>query len=817
MTKQHSLFSKLNLPATAGPSRDKNKALLEKVNNSMAVMTQLVRSNTNATQTNAMAKKIEMIKQMASRYFTDKGQYQLIRTEKDYWDYIKAIYKTGKAGLDTETKGLDPILDGMVGLCLYTSGQKPAYIPMHHTDLMGKDLPDQLSDSIVVKGLQEVFDIKWYTHNGKFDNRVLHNSLGMDYLPLWWDTQIAGNLLNENEAHGLKFLHDKYCNKEAQQFSTGTELATGDEVNAAEATYSTLFDGMPFNYVPIDIGYLYAAKDPLMTLELGEFQEQFLTPSNEKCQRQGLTETAELFREIEMPLINVLAEMEDTGLGIDSELAKKLAEEYTEKLYQVEMKIKEFFRKNVNFGDLRSDKRNKLGTPDKIVASSTQLAIIIYDLFKLTSPEREKPRGTGEDILEALSQSSKVTQIQKEFFALVIEHRSVTKLLGTYIEKLPKEVKELTQRLHGTFKQYGAKTGRQSSADPNLQNIPAKNKEIRKMFIPGKLMPFEYNYEGKNYGIKTIERMNILAEYAESDWVFIGADYSQQEPRTLAFVSGDEGMIQAYLEGRDLYAWIGSVVYKVPYEECLEKYPDGSINKEGRKRRDAMKSVVLGLMYSRGAQAIADQLSITKKEAQEVIDLFFESFPKVKKVIEMFLEMARTEGFVTTVYGRKRRLPDIQLPEIEVTYKDGSECPFEEEAYWFNTISRAWGRDRSAFKKEAESKGYKIKDNSMKIADAERQTLNSVIQGTAADITKLALVELSKSEELKKLAFKLLLSVHDEIIGKAPKETARKAAEIMCGIMIDVIAKRITVPMKVDADIVERWYGEDVTNQLPAA
>lgn len=802
--KQSSLFGQLKLP-DAKKEKSKNKALLEKVNTSLVQMTQIVKANVNAQQANAMAKKLEIIKQTAKKYFVDDGSRLCIRTEAEFFDYINKIKKIKEAGIDSETTGLDPILDYVVGLCLYCPGQKPAYIPVHHTDLSGKLIPNQLPIEVIVEGLAMLDDVKWYFHNAKFDNRFMHNSWGIDYLPVWWDSDIAGNLLNENESHKLKDLYDKYIDN--------TKLATADGV----ATYSTVFDGIPFNYVPIEIGYLYAADDGIKTWKLGKFQEQFLDVKGKYCKEQGLYETAKLYREMEIPLINVLADNEDTGIAINEATSNMLKEKYNEKLYQTEMNIKEFFRKSIDVASIKPQLRQKLGAPADIMKSPAQLGIIIYDYFKLKSPKRKEPRGTGADIIESFVQSGKLTHEQKEFFRLLLEHRSLSKLIGTYIEKLPSVVKEKTKRLHATFKQYGAKTGRQSSSDPNLQNIPAKNKDIRKMFEPGKLQPFEYEYTGKYYSETTKKVMDILAYYKDSEWVIVSSDFSQQEPRTLAFISQDEGMIQAYREGKDLYAWIGSVVYKLDYWDCMEKHQNGMPNPEGKVRRDSMKSVVLGIMYSRGAEAIAEQLDIDKEEAQRIIDLFFESFPKVKALIEYYLNKARRDGYVTTVWGRKRRLPDLTLPKFEIKGEEGQEIDEDDARKWQVRLNQAkWNKEVNQIKKEAREMGYKVIDNRMKIADAERQVLNSVIQGTGADITKLAMVRLSESWELKELGYKILLSVHDEIIGKSPKENAIKAGKLMSEIMIAAAAEKITVPMKCDDTIEEVWSGGDISDTLVA-
>lgn len=189
-------------------------------------------------------------------------------------------------------------------------------------------------------------------------------------------------------------------------------------------------------------------------------------------------------------------------------------------------------------------------------------------------------------------------------------------------------------------------------------------------------------------------------------------------------------MKDAYNDGLDLYTWIASKVYNVPYDDCKENHPDGTPNPEGKERRSSVKSIILGLMYGRGTAAVAEQLRWTKERAQEVIDMFFDRFPAIKQVVDYYQNMARQLGYVQTVYGRKRRLPEINLPEFSLTYEETGE-PVEPEvaSYYIQKLSKAWGSKKNGIKKDLKDKGIKVVDNGGKIADAERQCLNSVIQG----------------------------------------------------------------------------------------
>ena len=462
-------------------------------------------------------------------------QYLLLRDEASVADYFRAILENGFGAIDTETDSLDPILCTLAGVCLYTPGQKPAYIPMHHISYMtGAESANQVEDSVVRKCLQECEDagVKWIMHNAKFDIRVLFNKLNV-MVSCFWDTMLAAKCLNENESAALKDLHLKYCKTQ----------------DTEALTYEKLFEGIPFTQIPISIGYLYAAGDAIKTWELYEFQKKHLN-------RRNLPGPFEVFRNIEMPLIPIVADMENTGITLDMEFAQQLSDKYNAILKEREAKfyevlsmyseeIERYKAKNPN---------HKLSDPVSI-NSPTQIAILLYDILELTSPDPKKPRGTGEDILLALN---------VPLSQAILDYRETAKLLSTYVDKLPKVVNPKTGRIHCTFNQYGAATGRFSSSDPNMQNIPSHNKEIRRMFRAAK--------------------GNVL----------ISCDFSQQEPRILAHCSNDQNLINAYKEGKDIYAWIASFIYKVPYDECKEFRPDGTTNPEGKKRRDSVKSIILG-------------------------------------------------------------------------------------------------------------------------------------------------------------------------------------------------------------------------------
>ena len=700
-------------------------------------------------------------------------QYLLLRDEASVVEYFREILKNGEGAIDTETDSLDSIMCTLAGVCLYTPGQKPAYIPMHHISYVtGIESGNQVKDDVLKKCLQECEEsgTKWIMHNAKFDTRVIYNKLGVK-TTCYWDTMLAARCLNENESARLKDLHLKYCKTQ----------------DTESLTYEKLFEGIPFTHIPISVGYLYAAGDGVKTWELYEFQKKHLN-------RMNLPGPSEVFRNIEMPLIPVVADMENTGITVDKEFALNLSEKYNTILKEREVKFYEVLSMySEEIENYKAKNPNhKLSDPISI-SSPTQIAIILYDIIGLTSPDKKKPRGTGVEILDALN---------VPLSQAILDYRETAKLLSTYVDKLPTVINPKTGRIHCSFNQYGAATGRFSSSDPNMQNIPSHNKEIRQMFVAAK------------------------------GYVLISCDFSQQEPRTLAHCSQDKNLIDAYKAGKDIYSWIASSIYKVPYDECKEYRPDGTHNPKGKERRNSVKSIILGIMYSRGAKAIAEQLNCSPKAAQKIIDQFYDSFPSVRKWIDKTMEKAHETGYVETVWGRKRRLPDLLLEPYEFWMIDSKPADFDPLSFddpgevstevpesikeeYTAKLKKTWSM-QSKYKiiMEAKQRGIGVKDNGGIIADAERQCANSIIQGTSADMTKKAMIAIGNSEYLKERKCKLLLQVHDEVIAECPQEYAKECADELSRLMVEAAKEKITVPMKCDAEISLAWYGAEIEMEM---
>ena len=331
-----------------------------------------------------------------------------------------------------------------------------------------------------------------------------------------------------------------------------------------------------------------------------------------------------------------------------------------------------------------------------------------------------------------------------------------------------------------------------NSENPNLQNIPSHAKEIRQMFK------------------------------ADDGYIMLSSDYSAQEPRLTAHLSNDQKMIQAYKDGKDLYSEIASLAFDMPYEDCREFDKDGNFSKEGKERRGTAKVIVLGVSYGMGIKSIAEGLKVSVKKAQTIYNKVMQEFPGLQKFVEDNKTMAREKGYVTTVWGRKRRLPDMQLSPYEIELKpiidnfdplsDDNEPEYADDAtvqYYIDKLEHSWGSAKYNIIAEAEKDGIKITDNTGKIAQAERQSTNARIQGSAADQTKMAMILINNDELMKKLGFKMLIPVHDEIVGEAPIENAKEAGKRLSELMIEA-AKDLKVPSKCDVEYFYNWAGETI-------
>ena len=754
------------------PGKEQDKAVVKK--------TKTTRTATAVKSGSGILGQINQIKAVVEKNLGQfKEDYEIITTKERLKEYIDVAIEQDIISIDTETTGLDPLTDKLVGLCIYTPSMKAAYVPINHVSYVtGIRADNQLVEKEVADVLQDIVTMNTFVimFNAKFDIRFLRNQLGV-YIDCDWDCYLASRLMNENEPEkGLKALHKKYVlNGDGDAFS-----------------FDALFKGVSFDKVPITTGYLYAAHDAIITYELYEFQKKYLyyDPSCNSDDRNGMNGVAWVFFNIEMPCVKVVCDMEDAGVKFDFDYQKVLSEKYgklleekTEEFYRLcdmyKSEIEAYEKVNIN---------SKLDTPINI-GSPTQIAILLYDILKIEPPDPKTPRGTGEAILQ---------KIDNPIAKAVLDYREMSKLVTTYIEKLPNCVNPKDGRIHCSFNQYGADTGRFSSSDPNLQNIPSHNKDIRKMFV------------------------------ASDGYVLMSSDYSQQEPKVMTQMCGDPKMIKAYQEGKDLYAEIAALSFNTSYDNCLEFRPDGTTNPDGKNRRSQAKSILLGVLYGRGVPSIAEQLGTTTKKAQAIKDSVFKGFPAIPKFEEDSLEMAYEKGYVTTLWGRKRRLPDLQLPEFEFKWKDGvrpdidlldfgsgdedaeTDVPEDVQERYIRKLRNCYfGQKRKIFE-QANAEGIWIIDNGAKIADAQRQCVNARIQGSAADMSKLAMILVGNDVRLKELGFRLLIPVHDELIAECPEENVKECSERFAKLMSEAAMSRLTIPIKCDVEITKAWYGEIV-------
>jgi DNA polymerase-1 len=780
-----------NLPSSKATSK-RDQALLRRVS-------QQKNSSSSSIKLKGSTKLVDRIQAIVSLVkskFSGKEDELILITDRDQLkSYIDKCIENGIISIDTETTGLDPILDQLVGICIYTPDMKPAYIPVNHVSYITNVRCDnQLEVEVIKEEFQRLIDnyVKTIWFNAPFDIRFLGNHIGVWFVA-YFDTSIASKLLNTEEPAGqrsLKALHKKYC-----------------WGNRGEAlTFGKLFDDVPFNLVPINVAYLYAASDAIYTYELYEFQAQFLESDGIYYESHNMKDLSYVFFEIEMRSMETFIAMEQNGFAIDYEYAKKLSERY----HDLSDKMKENLKIVAEpyehlFEDYRRTHPECKLTDPINYDSPTQLAIILYDILKIKPVDKKNPRGTGADILN---------QIDHPLCKAILDNRAFGKAISTYIDKLPEDAERYPdKRIHCKFNQIGAATGRVSSDSPNLQNIPSR--------------PFVLSDGTKIDAGHDIRQLFT----ASPGHILMSCDYSGQEVRLTAHLAHDEKMIKAYVDGKDVYSEIAALAFNTTYEECCEKRPDGTDNPDGKKRRGEAKKIVLGVLYGRGIPSIAEQLGKSVQDAQKIYDKVLNKFDGLARCIEESENMARELGYVTTVWGRRRHLTDMQLPYYEFKYKNGvvpnldpldmdediesldslsTEVPEDVVRDLTNRLLKCRGfKQREALKETIRSNGITIKDNSSLIATAQRQTMNARVQGSAADLTKKAQIELYNNEELKKLGFKMLIPVHDEIIAECPIENVKRCAELMSYCMVHA-GKDLCVPLKCDVALFYSWYGEEI-------
>ena len=550
-------------------------------------------------------------------------EYKLVDNKDDMQKICDFFITKQSLSLDTETTSTQSTQAELVGLSFAVEERKAFYVPVP------ADREEAQTIVNIFKPLYESPSILKIGQNLKYDLEVLA-SYGVKLAGPMFDTMIAHYLIQPELRHNMDFMAEAYLHYRT--------------IHIEELIGPKGKKQLSMRDLPPESVYEYAAEDADITLQL----KNKLEPELERIGAQ------QLFNEIEMPLMPVLAEMELNGVRIDTGSLAETSNILTTRMHEIEQKIYAQARHEFN------------------IASPKQVGEVLFDEMHIVEKPKKTKTGqyvTSEEVLQTL-------RSKHEIVADILEHRGLKKLLGTYVDALPKLINPKTGHIHTSFNQTVTATGRLSSSDPNLQNIPVRGedgKEIRRAFVP------------------------------EPGCLFFSADYSQIELRVMAHLSGDENMIEAFREGHDIHAATAAKIYKVGMDEVT------------RDQRTKAKRANFGIIYGITVFGLAERLDISRDEAKQLIDGYFSSFPKVKDYMEKAKDDARSKGYVETLFGRRRYLPDINSRNATV-------------------------------------RGF-----------AERNAINAPIQGTAADIIKVAMINISRRFKAEGVRSKMILQVHDEL------------------------------------------------------
>ncbi len=621
-------------------------------------------ANTSAdNKPNDLFTSVENVPETTYEIFNAENvSYHLVQDYEGVNSLVNKCLEVDEFCFDTETTGTDPLLAELVGLSFAFKKGEAFYIDVIHSGLnkeevLGKIKPIFADESKTV-----------IAQNLKYDLIMLEKN-GIEIKSKIFDTMIAAYLIDPNQKVGMDALSRKYLNYEP--ISIKTLIGSGKkQLSMADIEAKVVSD--------------YAAEDADVTFQLAQLFKKEL----ENLELQELTYS------IEFPLIRVLAHMEMTGAKIDTQLLKELSVVMDAEIQNLE---KEIFEK--------ADEKFNLNSPQ-------QLGLVLFEKLKLPSGRKTATGkySTSEDVLSNLA-------VKYEIADLILSYRTLSKLKSTYIDALPKLINPQTGRIHSDFNQHIAATGRLSSSNPNLQNIPirtSRGKEIRKAFVP------------------------------EPGFVLISADYSQIELRVIADMANDKAMKQAFLENEDIHSRTAKEIFHL--ESLIEVTSD--------HRRKA-KEVNFGIPYGVSAYGLASRLGIENSEAKAMIKNYFDRFPGVKTFMGDCVVFAKQHGYAKTLTGRRRPIPEINASNFNI-------------------------------------RGF-----------AERTAINSPIQGSAADLIKLAMLKFETEKEKQELKTKMILQVHDELVFEAPIEEVELAKSIIVNAMES--AMTLSVPLKVEAGIGDNW------------
>ena len=592
-----------------------------------------------------------------------KAHFKTVKTIAELEKILVGIQKAGSFGVDLETTSLNPREAKIVGVAI-CFGDDSFYIPIaHQTDLPQLKLKEVLS---VLKPVLENPKIKKIGQNLKYDLSVFSEN-GIQVHGLGADTMIAAYLLDPDGRHNLKSLADQYL---------GYEVLTYEEVCGKGK------DQLSFDQIDIETATRYSAEDAWVALRLWEKLEPRL--ASEKLEK--------VFYEADLPLVEVLTRMELQGVCLDVGWLKKLSQEFAGELRTIEERIGAYTQGPVNLN------------------SPKQLGQLLFEQLKLPTQGKTKTGfSTDASVLEALAPLHEVPR-------LLLDYRELSKLKGTYVDPLPDLCDPKTGKIHTSFHQTIAATGRLSCSDPNLQNIPIRSErglKIRRAFIPSP--------------------GNML----------LSADYSQIELRLLAHMSADPELVGAFQRNEDVHRKTASDLFGI------------SVERVDDQQRAIAKAINFGLMYGKTAFGLAQEMKIPRKEAQEIIDRYFQKYRAVKHFLDSQILLAREQGYVSSLMGRKRWLADIR------------------------------------------SKNPALRNN------AERMAMNSPLQGTAADLMKLGMIEIDRRLRTKKMNSKLIIQVHDEVLLDCPESEISQARSLVVDAMEG--AMKLSVPLSVNSSTGSNW------------
>ena len=594
---------------------------------------------------------------------TTPHNYKLVENQEDLKKLCDYFLTNKILSLDTETTSTSAIEAELVGLSFAVKEFEAFYVPIP------ANREEALQIVNIFKPAYENPEILKVGQNLKYDLEVLRN-YGIELKGKMWDTMIAHYLIQPELHHNMDYMAEIYLNYQTIHID---ELI-GPKGKNQKSMRSLL---------PSQV-YEYAAEDADITLRL----KNKLEPELKKA------ECEDLFYNIEMPLMPVLAGMEMNGVCLDTASLAETSKQFTNRMNEIEARIYELAGERFN------------------IASPKQVGEILFDKLKIVEKAKKTKTGqyvTSEEVLQQLRN-------KHEIVADILEHRGLKKLIGTYIDALPKLINPKTGHIHTSFNQTITATGRLSSSDPNLQNIPIRGedgKEIRKAFIP------------------------------EPGCLFFSADYSQIELRVMAHLSQDAEMIKVFSEGKDLHAATAANIYKKPIEEVT------------RDERTKSKRANFGIIYGITVFGLAERLDIPRDEAKMLIDGYFDTFPQVHDYMEKSKEVAREKGYVTTLFGRRRYLPDINSHNATV-------------------------------------RGF-----------AERNAINAPIQGTAADIIKVAMIHIFQRFKAEGVKSKMILQVHDELNFSVYPEEKEKVERIVIEEMQSAFP--LNVPLVAESGFGQNW------------